>query len=143
VFDDVEFVFGVGGEDKKNSSSWILDEWKNPKTVRDWGWYRVLDDQPDKGYKVKELVIMPGKSLSDQRHKLRSEMWYVVSGQVTMAIQGHDDIHCGFELPALVNGYTIGNMIWHKAMNNQDVPAHIIEIQYGEQCIEEDIERRD
>jgi len=143
VFDDVEFVFGVGGEDKKNSSSWLLDEWKNPKTVRDWGWYRVLDDQPDKGYKVKELVIMPGKSLSDQRHKLRSEMWYVVSGQVTMAIQGHDDIHCGFELPALVNGYTIGNMIWHKAMNNQDVPAHIIEIQYGEQCIEEDIERRD
>jgi len=143
VFDDVEFVFGVGGEDKKNSSSWILDEWKNPKTVRDWGWYRVLDDQPDKGYKVKELVIMPGKSLSDQRHKLRSEMWYVVSGQVTMAIQGHDDIHCGFELPALVNGYIIGNMIWHKAMNNQDVPTHIIEIQYGEQCIEEDIERRD
>ena len=143
VFDDVEFVFGVGGEDKKNSSSWLLDEWKNPKTVRDWGWYRVLDDQPDKGYKVKELVIMPGKSLSDQRHKLRSEMWYVVSGQVTMAIQGYDDLHCGFELPALVNGYTIGNMVWHKAMNNQDVPAHVIEIQYGEQCIEEDIERRD
>lgn len=29
VFDDVEFVFGVGGTDKKNSSSWILEEWKN------------------------------------------------------------------------------------------------------------------
>lgn len=28
VFDDVEFVFGVGGEDKMNSSSWILDRWK-------------------------------------------------------------------------------------------------------------------
>ena len=25
----VDFVFGVGGEDKKNSSSWILKEWKN------------------------------------------------------------------------------------------------------------------
>lgn len=24
----VEFIFGVGGEDKKNSSSWILEEWK-------------------------------------------------------------------------------------------------------------------
>jgi cytidyltransferase-like protein len=25
---DVEFVFGVGGTDKINSSSWILDEWQ-------------------------------------------------------------------------------------------------------------------
>lgn len=25
--DDVEFVFGVGGQDKKNSSSWILKKW--------------------------------------------------------------------------------------------------------------------
>lgn len=24
---DVEFVFGVGGENKMNSSSWILDDW--------------------------------------------------------------------------------------------------------------------
>lgn len=29
VFDDVEFVFGVGGADKKNSSSDILRKWKN------------------------------------------------------------------------------------------------------------------
>jgi len=38
VFDDVEFVFGVGGENKKNSSSWILDDWKTQKTERDWGY---------------------------------------------------------------------------------------------------------
>ena len=25
--EDVEFVFGVGGQDKKNSSSWILSNW--------------------------------------------------------------------------------------------------------------------
>jgi cytidyltransferase-like protein len=29
VFDDIEFVFGVGGTDKKNSSSDILRKWKN------------------------------------------------------------------------------------------------------------------
>lgn len=28
-YDDVEFVFGVGGEDKKNSSSWILKKYEN------------------------------------------------------------------------------------------------------------------
>lgn len=27
--DDVEFVFGVGGQDKKNSSSWILKAWND------------------------------------------------------------------------------------------------------------------
>ena len=26
--DNLSFVFGVGGQDKKNSSSWILDNWK-------------------------------------------------------------------------------------------------------------------
>ena len=28
IFDDVIFMFGVGGEDKKNSSSWILKKWE-------------------------------------------------------------------------------------------------------------------
>ena len=32
--DNLVFKFGVGGEDKKNSSSWILEEWKAPKTDR-------------------------------------------------------------------------------------------------------------
>ena len=63
-YPNVSFVYGVGGKTKKNSSSWILEEWKNPKTVRNWGWYRVLDDKIK--YKVKELVITPRQSLSDQ-----------------------------------------------------------------------------
>ena len=29
VFDDVIFLFGVGGKDKKNSSSWILKKYEN------------------------------------------------------------------------------------------------------------------
>ena len=28
IFDDVEFVFGVGGKNKKNSSSWILKKYE-------------------------------------------------------------------------------------------------------------------
>ena len=30
--DGIEFAFGIAGEDKANSSSWILEEWKAPKT---------------------------------------------------------------------------------------------------------------
>jgi mannose-6-phosphate isomerase-like protein (cupin superfamily) len=31
---------------------------------------------------------------------------------------------------------------WHQLTNPFDAPVKIVEIQYGEQCIEEDIERK-
>jgi cytidyltransferase-like protein len=135
----VEFVFGVGGEDKKNSSSWILDEWKTPKTIRNWGWYRVLDDKP--GYKVKELVIEPGKSLSMQRHKHRSENWYVLKG--TCVIETNYDNRDDQVTVDANRSYTINENVWHKGINNTQEHCHILEVQYGEKCIEEDIERKE
>ena len=45
---NIEFVSRVGGTDKINSSSWILGEWKAPKTVRDWGHY--LPSYKGKGF---------------------------------------------------------------------------------------------
>ena len=135
----VEFAFGVGGNDKKNSSSWILEEWKNPKTIRDWGWYRVLDDKA--GYKVKELVIEPGKSLSDQRHFLRSEHWYVLKGSCTLRTE-YKNVTQQIDLTELTFGYVIGKEVWHKVTNNTENFCHILEVQYGEQCVENDIERR-
>ena len=138
---DVEFRWKVGGSDKKNSSSWILEEWKNPKTVREWGWYRILDDKPEKGYKVKELVIQPGKSLSNQRHNLRSEHWYVLDGECYMITEQDGSINQQY-LHEKTTGFAIEAGIWHKAENNSDRPCHILEVQYGSKCIEEDIERR-
>lgn len=135
----VHFEFGVGGEDKKNSSSWILEEWKNPKTVRTWGWYRVLDNKP--GYKVKELVIEPGKSLSDQRHSYRSEHWYVLKGTCTLDTE-FNNIKNTVTLDANAGGYIITQGVWHQAKNLTNELCHILEVQYGEQCIEDDIERR-
>jgi cytidyltransferase-like protein len=135
----VEFAWSVGGDDKKNSSSWILEEWKNPKTVRNWGWYRVLDDKP--GYKVKELVIEPGKSLSMQRHFLRSEHWYVLKGKCVLETE-YNNIGQKITLSELSTGYIIENKVWHKAYNCTDELCHILEVQYGEECVESDIERR-
>jgi len=139
--DRLSFVFGVGGEDKKNSSSWILEEWKNPKTERLWGWYRVLDDKP--GYKVKELVIEPGKSLSDQRHFFRSEHWYVLKGTCDLKTQVSGGVATHTQLTELTNGYIIPVNTWHQASNSTNELCHILEVQYGERCVEDDIERRD
>ena len=136
---NVEFIFGVGGENKKNSSSWILDEWKSPKTIRNWGWYRVLDDK--QGYKVKELVIEPGKRLSMQRHFYRSEHWYVLKGTCIIKTEGPAGIEFR-ELQELSRGYSINAETWHQGINESNTFCHILEVQYGEKCVEEDIERR-
>ena len=137
----VKFVFGVGGDNKKNSSSWILEEWKAPKTNRQWGYYRVLHEV--EGCKVKELTVDPGKSLSMQRHKYRAEHWMVSEGKCVVnskmpngyALPSKElTVHQAFEIP-------VGE--WHQLTNPFDVPCRIVEIQYGEHCIEEDIERED
>lgn len=36
--DNVEFVFGVGGTDKINSSSWILKNWEQNNPMKTDGW---------------------------------------------------------------------------------------------------------
>ena len=137
----VEFVFGVGGENKANSSSWILDEWKTQRTERDWGYWRVLDHKPEQGYKVKELVIYPGKSLSDQKHFKRSEQWIVLEGVVDMKTEWNGQTG-DLQLKQHGMPYEIGKEVWHLASNTGTENAHILEIQWGSECIEEDIERR-
>lgn len=132
--DNLEFVFGVGGDDKKNSSSWILNEWKAPKTERVWGYYRVLHEAP--GMKVKELTVNPGSSLSMQRHAKRSEYWVVEEGACNVATED--------QVIALSTHETIDIPVhnWHQLINPFDKPCRIVEIQYGELCDELDIERK-
>ncbi len=136
----VEFVFGIGGEDKKNSSSWILQEWKAPKTERQWGYYRVLHEVS--GCKVKELTVDPGKSLSMQRHQHRAEYWLVTHGACVV----NSMMAGGYALPPTMLKehleYKIPVGEWHQLTNPYDVPCKIVEIQYGEKCVEEDIERK-
>jgi len=140
VMPDVVFKFGVGGEDKSNSSSWILEEWKAPKTSRQWGYYRVLHEVP--GCKVKELTIEPGQSLSMQRHFKRHELWHITEGRCEVDQQ----MNSGYALPMLTltqhSQVAIPLGDWHRIRNPFDEPCRMIEIQYGPQCIEEDIERQ-
>jgi len=138
--DNVEFVFGVGGEYKMNSSSWILEEWKAPKTNRPWGYYRVLHEYGSA--KVKELVVEPGKKLSMQRHAWREEFWFVAEGVATLYTL--DNNVATFLGKFSQNGQImIAKNEWHQLANETDIPLKVIEIQYGGMCIEGDIERKD
>jgi len=136
--DVLTFKFGVGGENKKNSSSWILQEWKSPKTERSWGYYRVLHDVG--GTKVKELVVNPRSSLSMQRHDFRAEYWHVVEGcaVVNTRITSVEPVETTLSTHQSIR---INRGEWHQLTNPFASPCKVIEIQYGEKCIEEDIER--
>jgi cytidyltransferase-like protein len=134
--DNIEFVFGIGGEDKKNSSSWILDEWKAPKTQRPWGYYRILHNPTD-NIKVKELTVDPGRHLSMQRHQHRSEYWFVAEGTATVEWYNQ-----GRTVLEQYQSNTVQQQEWHQLINNTNDPLKIIEIQYGTDCNESDIERR-
>jgi cytidyltransferase-like protein len=140
IMANVVFKFGVGGEDKSNSSSWILEEWKAPKTERPWGYYRVLHEVP--GCKVKELTIEPGQSLSMQRHFKRHELWHITEGRCEVDQQ----MNSGYALPMLTltqhSQVAIPLGDWHRIRNPFDEPCRMIEIQYGNSCVEEDIERK-
>jgi cytidyltransferase-like protein len=135
----VEFVFGVGGNNKVNSSSWILAEWKTPKTSRTWGEYRVLYDQP--GTKVKELTIEPGQSLSMQRHMHRAEYWHVVLGQCVLNQKLDNGVHLPVTVMNTHDNIVIPILGWHQLQNPYNEPCRIVEIQYGTECDELDIER--
>lgn len=138
---NLTFAFGVGGDNKTNSSSWILEEWKAPKTERVWGYYRVLHEVGDH-VKVKELTVDPGKSLSMQRHTSRSEKWFVAEGTATLYTVNRSS---DFELVGIYEQFStvhIHASEWHQLVNETDCPLKIIEIQYGQECLEEDIERK-
>jgi len=131
----VEYAWGVGGTYKMNSSSDLLTDWTafwektERRTDRKWGHYDVLYSVP--GAKVKTLTIEPGQSLSLQRHRMRSELWVVVRGRCrvgNVVLDTHSD-------------YKINPGVWHQLHNPYDDPCVIVEVQYGRDCIEEDIER--
>lgn len=135
----ITFEFSVGGDDKKNSSSWILKNWKYDKERRVWGEFFNLfeDDQ----VKVKELIIEPKKGMSLQKHHKRSEIWLVSQGKCLVnyskkspneiediTLDKHNSLHV-----------ELGD--WHQITNPFNETCKIIEIQYGKETIEDDIER--
>ena len=100
---------------------------------RPWGYYQVLADEPD--HKVKRIVVYPGKRLSLQRHRHRSEHWYVLAGR---AIVTRDDQE--FELGA-GQATDIPRGALHRVRNPGSENTAFIEIQTGDYFGEDDIER--
>ncbi len=135
----ITFEFGVGGNDKKNSSSWILKNWKYDKERRIWGEFFNLfeDDQ----VKVKELIIEPKKGMSLQKHNKRSEIWLVSHGKCLVNFSKKSPEKVEEIILDKHSSLHVERGDWHQIINPSNEACKIIEIQYGSQTIEEDIER--
>ncbi|HEX9205105.1 MAG TPA: phosphomannose isomerase type II C-terminal cupin domain [Candidatus Deferrimicrobiaceae bacterium] len=100
---------------------------------RPWGFYLVLHE--DRGYKVKQFVVRPGKRLSLQRHRHRAEHWQVVRGEAVVTREG--------ETLRLSPGQSVdiplGALHRVESVGSEDLV--VIEVQMGEYVGEDDIER--
>lgn len=145
---NVEFIYSVGGSDKKNSSSWVLDSFIknfmaqkffidiNGLNLIDAPWGNHLSIIDDNGYKLKQLNVDPGGILSLQKHQHRSEHWVIVQGEATV------------EVDNVKSKYLAGDYVHiplhsvHRLSNLHDKKKLVvIEVQCGDILEESDIER--
>ena len=137
----VEFIFSVGGDDKKNSSSWILKKWQYYHEDRIWGsFYNLFEGE---GVKVKELIVDPGKGMSFQKHFKRHEIWLVSQGSCVVNYSKEKPENRENVTLNKFDKYIVPLGEWHQITNPFDETCRIIEIQYGEEVVEDDIERID
>ncbi len=109
-------------------------EARTPARVhRPWGWFQTMD--LGQRFRVKRIVVLPGKRFSLQKHHHRAEHWIVVRGvaQVTrdeevVLVRENESIY----LPL---GCT------HRLENPGRIPVEIVEVQTGAYLEEDDIVR--
>jgi mannose-1-phosphate guanylyltransferase len=118
---------------------------KKVEYTKPWGGYNIIDRDEfsiinEKTSLVKELIVQPNCCLSYQRHNKRSEIWFVKSGTARVIINDGkgDDTRIVYKHEHIF----IEKGAWHQLINPSDKPLHIIEIQYGEACDENDILRK-
>lgn len=103
------------------------------KDERPWGYYEVLADHPD--FKVKHIVVRPGKRISLQYHLHRKEHWTIVRGCGVVTRDGEKiSVLPGSSLDIPVKAA-------HRIENTGDFDLDFIEVQMGESFAEEDIVR--
>ena len=86
---------------------------------------------------MKELLVLPGKKLSYQRHSKRNEYWHIVEGEASVF---------GEHKPLKISQWGCLNIAkgeWHQLSNLEETPLRVVEIQWGELCDESDIERQE
>ena len=99
--------------------------------LKRWGWH--LPVLKGKHWKIKLLYFKPDGAISYQRHSHRSELWLFVFGGGSMKLDGAFCHICAGDV------FHVDRQEWHQY--KAEKRTFVVEIQYGDQCIESDIER--
>ena len=100
---------------------------------RPWGYYEVFADDAD--HKVKRIVVSPGKRLSLQRHKRRSEHWHVIYGEGLVTLDSREITLKEGDSIDIPQGAV------HRMENCGTKEMAFVEVQRGDYFGEDDIER--
>lgn len=100
-------------------------------TYRPWGSREVLSDEPR--YRVKKVIILPGKTIYAHKHMHRSEHWSVVQGTARITIDGETK---DYGMSSTID-VAIGAA--HQVSNIGNDPLVIIEVATGDLLQEEDM----
>ena len=101
--------------------------------TRPWGKFEVLLDASD--VKVKRITVNPGQRLSYQYHMKRKEIWTVVSGMLTIMLEGEKLFRGKGQSVRISQGDK------HRAWNETEGIVQFIEVQTGTYFGEDDIVR--
>lgn len=105
----------------------------NNLDTRPWGNYKVLLDTKES--KVKLISVLPGKRMSYQSHKLRSEQWTVIKGHLSIILENKEqELETG-------DSIFIPKESKHRAWNKTNEIVKFIEVQTGSYFGEDDITR--
>ena len=105
------------------------------QVYRPWGSYTILEEA--RSYKIKRVSVSPGKRLSLQLHRHRSEHWIVVAGTAEIQLEEERFILSPNESTFVRAG------VRHRLGNPGKTPLEVIEVQSGDYLGEDDIVRFD
>lgn len=123
----------------KHMSSYLKEyvtEQRPMTEKRLWGEYEVLDYRTGENKHnslTKHLKVLAGHYISYQKHNHRSETWVVVEGEGEVVLDGKTKSVRRGDTIVIPQGYK------HALRAEKDI--HIIEVQVGDELVEEDIER--
>ena len=106
---------------------------EDDKIKKPWGSFEIIKEE--NGYKIKKLIVLPGKRLSLQKHKQRKEHWIVVKGTAKVVLEDKEFIlkeseHTFIDIEQK-----------HRLENPEETILEVIEVQIGDYLEEDDIER--
>ncbi len=129
----VNLEFGVGGENKIESSSELTKNYLGDIEKRPWGNYHII--AKNLGYQIKEIRVSINSKLSLQKHQNRAEFWQIIRGNCIVTVGKKK-----YNLEDNNNIYIPKDTL-HRIENTGDQELIFIEIQLGKDIKEDDIVR--